>query len=367
MTEEGISPDDWLRRLRPFVGGPAAFQRERAPHLLISPAALKGARLVTSGDALSFRFELPDGRVLDRTITAIPGPANGPPPGDPEAASRWRNRWPQRELSPVPFPGDARPWVRLAQAERIPLYLSRPDDFYWKAYLPEQRALYVQINATEDQRGREPLTDFLAAAVADARDRRVRDIIVDLRFNPGGDATKANAFAEAAPKALPPDGRLFIITSGNSFSAAIITAARLKAFGGHRAVIVGERIGDDEQFWAEGHDVVLPNSRILIKSTAAYHDWANGCGLAELGRCYFFNYVWGVAAGDLSPTIPAALSMADYRAGRDPALAAIALPHTIPQRYQRKEGESRGSLFRALHEVSIRLPSWAPGGPIGAH
>src|SRR5437867_9535868 len=55
------------------------------------------------------------------------------------------------------------------------------------------------------------------------------DLIVDLRFNSGGDDTLTSTFTKALPAALPPDGRIFILTSANTFSAGIATAARLRS------------------------------------------------------------------------------------------------------------------------------------------
>ena len=78
-------------------------------------------------------------------------------------------------------------------------------------------------------------------------------------------------------------------------------------------------------FWAEGQDFVLPNSRLLIKSTAAFHDWKHGCTIFQIGYCYLFNYLWNAPAGDLSPTTPAPQSFGDYAAGRDSVLKAIGI------------------------------------------
>ena len=124
------------------------------------------------------------------------------------------------------------------------------------------------------------------------------NVIIDLRFNSGGDNTLTGAFGKALPDALPPGGRIFILTSGNTFSAAIDTAARLKYFGGQRVVITGEPMGDREQFWGEGGSVFLPNSRLEVRYSTALHDDEHGCSLAQIRTCYFLDYFIGVPAGN---------------------------------------------------------------------
>ncbi len=324
ITEEGRSPDAMRQGLHAFMGGPESFRREHAPHFMVSPQALHAASLAAAPDRLEFVFQLADGRQTARTLAARPQPANGAPRADDTAAVQRENHWPRRDLSPIAAPGDVGQWVHVLTGKGpLPLYLSHPNRFFWKAQLPQSGALYVQINAVRNEDGVGPLTDFLAGVVAEVKAKSIRNVIIDLRFNPGGNGEKTVPFTKDLPAALPADGRIFIVTSGNTLSAGIITAARLKYFGGARTAIVGERIGDGETFWAEGRPFVLPNSKLLLKNTAAYHDWAHGCSITQIGYCYLFNYRWGVAAGDLSPTVPAPIAFRDYIAGVDSVMVAI--------------------------------------------
>lgn len=88
-----------------------------------------------------------------------------------------------------------------------------------------------------------------------------------------------------------------MLTSANTFSAAISTAARLKYFGGTQTILIGEPMGDRLQFWGEGGRTVLPNSQITIRYTTAYHDWEHGCSLSQLRTCFLLNYFYDVPAG----------------------------------------------------------------------
>ena len=90
----------------------------------------------------------------------------------------------------------------------------------------------------------------------------------------------------------------------------------LKHYGGAKSVIVGEPMGDDEQFWAEtGMRFQLPNSGIHVFYATGYHDWANGCGDHEY--CFTLNRIHGVAAGSLQPKVLLERSFADYANGQD--------------------------------------------------
>jgi hypothetical protein len=78
------------------------------------------------------------------------------------------------------------------------------------------------------------------------------------------------------------------------------------------------------RFWAEASQrIVLPNSGLRVGYAAGYHDWKNGCSLADLLRCYPPNYLYAAAAGDIDPAEPLAWSFADYLNGRDTVLDRV--------------------------------------------
>jgi hypothetical protein len=177
-----------------------------------------------------------------------------------------------------------------------------------------------------DQNGaRQSLPQFLDRVLEEVRAGVFSTVVVDLRASPGGDYTKTVRFSEQLPKVLPARGRVFILVGPNTFSAALITAARLKYFAGAKGSLVGEPMGDRARFWAEGKKVTLPYSNISLRYSTAYHDWSEGCSWIDLPRCYLFNYYAQVAAGDLSPDVPVVVSFDGYAAGRDPVLEAVAL------------------------------------------
>ncbi|MDH4986063.1 hypothetical protein QEZ47_11045 [Aminobacter anthyllidis] len=311
LTANGLTPDELVAALRPYVGGTDQYARELSPNFMISPELLHAARLAAKPDESEFRLRKADGSEIERTLAVLPGK------GEPVT----RTVWPKRDLSPIaPDKSDAG-WVHVLDGVDTPRYLARPGQNSWHAYLEADEILYVQLNRLRDQ---EPvlISDYLTGLLAEAGKRKVKHAVVDLRFSPGGNYMLATDFSRLLPEVVP-DGRIFILTSGNTFSAAISIASRLKYYAGERAVLVGEEMGDAGQMWGEGGTTIMPNSRIAFRYTTAYHDWENGCRLSQLTTCFLPNYFYGTAAGSLQPTVPVAQTFASYAAGEDAVMSEV--------------------------------------------
>jgi hypothetical protein len=310
VTFDGHSPEQLLEGLRAYVGGPANLARELSPNLLASPELLHAAGLADKAESAALVLRLRDGTQASQMLATEPG--------TPEPLIR--TFWPKRYLSPVPVSDDNASWDHVLQGVPVPPALAQPDRFFWHDYMANGSVLYVQINRVRDQDGKS-LHGYLANVLAEAKARRIRNAVVDLRFNPGGDYTQSADFAKQLPELVPQDGKVLILTSGTTFSAALSTAAMLKYHAGGRGILVGEPMGDRSKFWGEGGNVTLPNSRLAVRYTTAYHDWEDGCGLAQVTTCFFLNYVYGTPSGSLAPGIPAAQTFASYAAGEDAVLA----------------------------------------------
>jgi hypothetical protein len=320
MAIEGRSPDDLSLALRPYVGGAAALARLYAANIMVSPEALHAAGLAARSDQEALVLQTADGQ-LARTLAAEA--RLRPVPGADDHTQA-------RDLSPAPAAGDPPGWRHVLDDKTPPLYLQNPDRHYWRAW-PDPQRLYVEIRRVRSQ-GPQGLDVFLAAVLDEAARRKPRFAVVDLRASPGGDDMLTMAFTKALPRLLPADGRLFILEGPGTFSAGLITAARLKYFAGARAVLIGAPPGDRLRFWAEGGPMVLPNSKIVLRYANGYHDWQTGCGLGSSHRCYWPNYLYAVAAGDLTPQAPIVPSFAAYAAAQDPVMQRVeALERETPK------------------------------------
>jgi hypothetical protein len=147
-----------------------------------------------------------------------------------------------------------------------------------------------------------------------------RRVILDLRFDTGGDYPELYDAVKELPSHLAPDGKTVVVMDNTTFSAAIITAALVKHFVGARSVIVGEPPRDRLVFWAEGNQMTLPNSKIDIPISTGMHDWARGC--RDLVRCHWPNIWYGsIGVGNVEPDVRVGWRFSDYRRGVDTVLA----------------------------------------------
>lgn len=308
----GHTPEDLAKELQPYVGGRPTRARLFSINFMTSPAAMHAIGLLPSPLQATFTFELPDGSRVQQTIDAEPQPA---------VTEGDAVRWPALDLIPQSLPAGGRWRHVLADRADLPLWLQQGTRLYWHTY-PNPRTVYVAFRRTRDD-GEPKLEDFLDGVIEEASGRRPQVAIVDLRANTGGAYEMANSFTRRLPSALARDGRVYVLTGPDTFSAGVVIAARLKHSARGRIDIVGGEMGDYPQFWAEGGRVNLPGSGLTVRYSDAFHDWEKGCGLSQIGRCHWLNFFFDVAAGDLLPTIPVRFTFADYIAGRDPVLAAV--------------------------------------------
>jgi len=301
LSIDGRPVEQAVAELRPYLSGTAEHARADSPPILECPALLQAVWPDTDGIHLTVGLD--DGMVE-------PVAAMAPAP-DPFA------------LRPVMVVGPGAPddWNSvLGHAPGLPPSLREPERMAFSAPL-DGNGVYIRINGDEDD-DNGPLAAQLAAIGAAEPIGGWRRIVLDLRFNHGGFEMKTMDFTRSLPRLLIPDGSLWILTGNTTFSAAIITVARAKYFLGPRAHVVGETMGDRNPFWTDGGPpLVLRHSGIEIGHAYFKQDWANGCH--DPVRCNPLQFLYGVAAGNLSPEIAIGWWFADYAAGRDTVLERV--------------------------------------------
>ncbi|MDQ4087666.1 MAG: S41 family peptidase [Pseudomonadota bacterium] len=278
-----------------YQGGEQAFRDQFVTLFMETPALLAAAGLGEDRDQVALTVRNASGGSSVVSVTAEP-PA-------PHAAHTMMG-------GPVALEA-----AHLVAPEALPLYLRTPRENWRLEWLPEADAAYIQLNAVHG----EGVRAFLEETLTQLRARRPRNIILDLRFNMGGDLNLARDFVQALPGLA--GGGLYAITSGRTFSAAISSLGYLKQAAGDRLTIVGEPIGDRLEFWAEGRMVHLPGLGAMLLYATERHNYMTGCPEAD---CHASIRDHPIRVATLQPDVPAPLSFADYRAGRDPAMEAIA-------------------------------------------
>ncbi len=306
LSIDGKAPGDVLTALTPYLSGTADHAKSISPLILESPDALNGMWPAMSADSATYVLRKASGALVTVSLEGIA-------PGLQSSSVA-----PTRDLAPQHEMNETGAWHGvLSRRTDLPSVLRDPDASVFVQRLDHGDGLYVHIATVEgDERG--AIADQLANVLDPIMPGSLRYAILDLRFNGGGDYLQTLRFTRELPKRIAGDGMLFILTDHATFSAALVTAARAKYFARDRVTILGEQVGDREQFWAEsGPPLELPNSRISVYFATGYHDWARGCRWKDLTRCFWFNIAFDVAAGDLSPNASIAWRFADYRDGVD--------------------------------------------------
>jgi hypothetical protein len=291
---------------RSFIGGTdEAFRAYRGPILFEIPAAHPTAGLGHSESASNYRFEWKDGTSETVSLQAQALSEDSP--------LFWPNRYLYSEL-----PGDTEDgWLSLAaQIQPTPLYLQNPLlEFQWQRL--DGNGLYIQFR----QNYGTDIADFQNAVRAAIEDQPPDFVVIDQRFNGGGDYTLTEDLMTDLPALLHDAATIYVITGNETFSAGINSVAFLRASGGDRVKIIGRRIGDRERMYGETNEFELPNSKLGMTFNTGLHDVESGC--PPWPQCYWRNYLSNVAVGKLDPDIRIETRFEDYFLGRDPVLDAI--------------------------------------------
>jgi len=304
---DGKSIRDVRATAHTLVGGTASWRDRHAPFFLESPDQMQALGVANNASAATYRFELRNGRTAERRIAAGPPDAQR----DVWGTARW--------LSPEPLDTDQGAWRHLVAPDKTPWAFQDVRQVFRTRVASDLNAFIVQLRANVNGPG-QSIAEFLRATTEEIRRVQPRHLIVDLRTNGGGDLNNTRDFVQSLPSLVP--GRIFVLTSPWTFSAAISTTGYLKQAGGDRVTIVGEMVGDRLEFWAEGRLARLPFSGAAMSYSTQRHDYKTGC--RPYKDCHGAVVRNPIAVATLAPDIEAPLTVESMIAGRDPGMEAIA-------------------------------------------
>ena len=191
----------------------------------------------------------------------------------------------------------------------------------WHKILPAEGIFLLQYNRCEGREVAERRGDAAAAArlpslaglfagalselQAAVESGRVRALVVDLRFNPGGASDFGTRFASQVAQIakLHERGRVYVIIGRRTFSSAILNTGDFQRLLGAR--LVGEPTSGTRNHYGEVQTFTLPSSRAIVSYSTKYFGTPGG------------------RIEPLRPDIAAEMSFADFAAGIDPAIEAI--------------------------------------------
>ena len=224
-------------------------------------------------------------------------------------------------------PNEEMKW--FAEGSGLPdglLSCRHPDSFYWYEYLADQRTIYVQFNRCGND-PKLPFRRFAADLFTFLDSRPVSSVVLDLRFNAGGDTGVLDPLKDGLRKRPSLRSNVYVLVGPGTFSAAkdeaLLLRQELRLFPAWSvvwrpvfskaelaapptgAVLVGEPLGQKLNQYGNAKEVVLPHSKILVVCTTQFFRW--------------------VKDGDplqLPPDLSAPLTLGDASEGRDAALEA---------------------------------------------
>ncbi|WP_395645135.1 hypothetical protein [Terricaulis sp.] len=292
---------------RSLAGGVSSWRDRNAPYFFESPEQMHALGVIASAERASYRFQLANGRIVTRRFDIDP-----PNPNRVRANS---DRW----FYPAPVAEEGGAWRALLNADAAPWSLRDPDQAFRMRDAPEMDAFVIEMrqNVSSDD---VDIAEFMLDALEAARTSGRHNIVLDMRMNGGGDLNNTRAWVRRLPRIVT--GKVYVLTSPYTFSAAISTVGYLKQSAPDRVVIVGEHVGDRLNFFAEGDVITLPHSGGAILNATERHDYVTGC--AGLDDCHGSVVRNPIRVPNLDVEIAAPWTIAAYRAGRDPAMEAVA-------------------------------------------
>ncbi len=303
---DGVAMADVVAAARTLAGGVDAWRDRNASYLIESPQQLHALGVIDREGVATYQLELVGGERVERELEA-----------EPASADRLRanaNRWLYPELDPAEGPE----WRALLEVGRAPWSLRDIGQPFRARDAPALDATVVELRQNNSSPGHR-IGAGLARLRTAIRDGARQHLVLDMRMNGGGDLNTTRGFMQSLPRLVP--GRIFVLMSPWTFSAAISSIGYLEQEAPERVTLVGEGPGDRLEFFAEGSVVRLPHSGASLLYATERHDYRTGC--KDKPDCHRSVAVHPIAVPTLAPDVPAPWTIEDYVAGRDPALEAV--------------------------------------------
>lgn len=199
-------------------------------------------------------------------------------------------------------------WINVTQtlSAPTPLYLKNPAALYWFEYLPDSKTVYFAFNSVRNDE-KESLAAFSERLFRFVNDNAVEKLVIDLRWNNGGNTMLLNPLVQGLIKneKINRRGKLFVIIGRRTFSAAQNAATFFER--NTNATFVGEPTGSSPNFVGEEKPFTLPFSKLVMNVSDLY--WQSS--YPQDRRTWIAPQIY------LPPTFKA------YSTNRDTALEAI--------------------------------------------
>ncbi|WP_116809228.1 hypothetical protein [Steroidobacter cummioxidans] len=293
----GVPIEQAFEKVAPLYAGNSGWSTYMGTYTLTSPDALMGVGLID--DAVASFSVVGDDASL--SVTLRPEPLD--PRTTPEES--WWFLSPQHPA--------ASGWTHALKSVDLPPALTSPAVHYVFSRC-DRDVLYVRYNRASNGPGAETVRMFGERLIESIASQPPRKLVLDLRFNTGGDLSLGQPLIEALARSnlAHEPGAIAVLVGPTTFSAGITPAAWLRAHS--KAILVGAHPGDRPDFWAEGGNVTLPNSGLVMHYADGLHQYSDAPvppGIKE-------HLPLHIDVRSLEPDITMSWSWRDYIAGVDP-------------------------------------------------
>jgi hypothetical protein len=188
----------------------------------------------------------------------------------------------------------------------VPLYLKDPDTRLRYEFLPERKLMYFYFGGVVDP----PDASFekFVKGMLDAVEKSQADyLVIDMRHNNGGNTGLVSPLIHGLVRCgrVNRDGGLFVITSRDTYSAAVNTVSLLEEH--THASFVGEPPGSPPIFVGESTYLTLPYHGNRVFCSSRYWQWGPSIDKRQ----------W------VAPQIAVKRTSRDFLENRDPVMDAI--------------------------------------------
>lgn len=247
-----------------------SFQKFWTAYYLNRPAMLYGLGLLEQRDRATFTFLTSSGDTVSTTIHAV--------------------------LAAV---------LRLNYCRNLPMgmQVAMEGRHYDYKYDDTTGVLFFEYASCSEEEGL-PFREFNKQLFDMVKAKHPSKLIVDLRYNGGGNSSVLNPFLRSIRSSyLNAPGKLYVLTGRRTFSSALMNAVEMVRT--THAITVGEPTGANINHYGEVKSFVLPDSKITVYYSTKY--WEN----------------WSGYDGPLVPDISLEHRYSNFIEGRDEALEYI--------------------------------------------
>ncbi|MGF6929344.1 hypothetical protein QFZ48_004844 [Chitinophaga sp. W2I13] len=209
--------------------------------LLNNPSFLKGLGILSSDESAAFTLQSRDGEVYQVTVPAVHK--------------------------------DSLNIALSAQYGAMLPYREQNKD-YWYEYDSARKTIYFNfIRCNDDEQ--HPFAQFNEELFSKINSLHPGKIIVDLRFNSGGNSGVLRPFIDSIKHSyLNKKAHFYVLIGKQTFSSALMNAVELKRY--TNAILVGQMTSGNINHYGEVRGFRLPNTKIVIGYSTRY--WENWKG-----------------------------------------------------------------------------------------